>query len=163
MLKEEEYYQEAINIIYRNPDLLVTPNTVTEVGINAAQNLLEINFPLTYRDFVMRFGQPTFGSTIFYGLYGDELSRGDVVDITQIKRKNFGLPKILLCVLDSGFTRYDYFIECGSVKSESSMPVLVYAYGRTHVDAKYETVADNFGKFLLNIVNQEVELNNLYS
>ena len=158
---ELSQYYKALNLINENLNLFAPSKPCDESWITNAKSTLQLQFPEMYRDFVNKFSQPLFGGTMFYGIFYDDYTNTtseDAVIATRDARQYDKMPDNFLYIANSGFTHYDYYIDC-SVTGSGSKPVFVYYYARDPEFALTEKIAESFGEYLLDAVIEEIKFN----
>ena len=98
-------YEKAKKLIYKNNDLSDCIEGITIELVEKVENLLEVKFPNTYKQYLCDFGALTFGATEIYGIVNDDFVNSgipDVVWITLKNRKEFNLPKHLIQIYSLG-------------------------------------------------------------
>lgn len=145
-----EDYERAVAIITNNRDRAQFVGPRSQQVVRAAETVLGVEFPPTYRRFVLEYGAGNFGWAEFYGVIGSDFMQSSVPDgvwATLWQRNKVSLPHELIVVGDTG---------CGDLfvldSSEEEGPVEIVDPG-SDVCAR-ERVADDFGAFFLQQVEQ---------
>lgn len=137
-------YEKAKKRI-RNSDEADFEGRKSEGLIAAAEKVLNLRFPPTYRAFLKDFGCGDIAGFEVYGVISDDFENSGIPDavwITLKMRKSDGLPlsMVLIAESDEGY----YAIDCARDSANDEHPVIEYAPGGGSVP-----VADDFGCFLL--------------
>jgi len=148
----------ALDLIQRNPDRCLFAGEREETVIKLAEDALGFSFPPTYRMFLERLGAGSFGGEEIYGVIDENFVDSGVPDAvwtTLRGRREWGLPDQLLVVYFDGGT--DYFaLDTSKRNDDDESPVVVWHPGLSSPDSVPETVASDFGRFLLDTVNDEL-------
>lgn len=128
----------------------------TELTVRTAEKALGFRLPPTYRRFVQRLGAGSFGAAEVYGVIDvdfENSSAPDAVWATLRAREDNALPADLVIL---GFEDDD--ILCLRIRAgEEEGPVLVIHAGEDEERVGTRTLAPDFGDYLLNRVEEELE------
>ena len=118
----------------------------SEVLIRKAEDFLNIQFPPTYRQFLLDYGAGNFGPEEFFGVIDEDFESSSVPDAvwyTFTERKEVNLPGELFVIGETG-TGELYCLDL----NKSHGPVVIIDPGADI--SKQKEIANDFGAFLLN-------------
>ena len=118
---------------------------ISENEIENAMKTLSVVFPESYKAFLSDFGGGDAGGEIIFGITNNE--EDDVVIATQMERSQ-GFPKNLIII---GFSNDTLVCLDTSKMNNGECPVVEVNYDYSEI----EVVADTFGKFLYEYLNEE--------
>ncbi len=96
-------WQQAMTTIRQHPQVRWGAGA-DEKMISAAENALEVHFPLSYRQYLRSIGWCDVGSDELYGLDSDlPHAYRNVVEATQAEREAIGLPKSLVVICQNSW------------------------------------------------------------
>ncbi len=127
--------------------------------IEKAEEILEVKLPKTYKFFLIEqgFGGPK--DLIIYGLVDDSIenlkSSGFVWGIIE-DRKSLEYPHHILRIYDIG-DGSTYCLDTSQMNQDGECPVVVWPLGGYEETPVLEIVAEDFGKFFLDMVKQQIE------
>jgi len=156
-----ENYNEAVGIITKNPSKGYFAGPRSEALIRLAEQTLGFQFFGTYRHFLANYGAGNFGAQEIYGVISDDFENSSVPDAiwyTITERKEIGLPLNLLVIYDTGNGEI-FCLDFKQVNKENEPTVVSFVPGVDLEKQTYEKIADDFGDFLLDLVNQEIDWN----
>lgn len=136
------YYKKAKK--YMDMDAAEFVGGISENEIENAMKTLSVVFPESYKAFLSDFGGGDAGGEIIFGITNNE---EDVVIATQMERSQ-GLPKNLIII---GFSNDTLVCLDTSKMSNGECPVVEVNDDYSEI----EVVADTFGKFLYEYLNEE--------
>ena len=122
-----------------------------------AEELFGIKFSKQNYEFLKSVGYLSFWGNEFYGICKDNFSgsyTGCSVEATLQDRKEYSLPKKWLVIydFDDGYMGY---LDYSQLNEDGEPPVIMAIYnGQEYVVV--EKVADDFGDFLLSLVEQQL-------
>ena len=125
--------------------------------IRKAQELLGIVFSKQCLEYFSRLGYLEFFGTEVYGIVKDDFSgspAGSCVEAALADRQEYGLPDHWLPIynFDDGYTGY---LDYSKLNNEAEPPVIMAIYdGNNYVVT--DTMADDLGDFLLNLVENQL-------
>ncbi len=130
---------------------------ISEEKILKAENLLGLKFSKQCRDFYESYGYVYFEGTEIFGINPDNLNAyaANAVAMALHERKDYGLPHQWLPIYDfeDGFI---VFQDYSQLNSEGEPLVLVAVYnGEEYIQV--ETLAEDFGEFILKLVVMQLE------
>lgn len=131
----------------------------SETLINLAQDRLSVKFPEAYRRFLLEYGAGGVGSFEIYGVVNDNFENSgipDMVWLTLKGRKEWDLPRFLLPIYDLG----DGELFCLDLRTQEGDEARVVGYtpGYSSPEQSLDTVAEDFGKLLLNLIHLELNI-----
>lgn len=137
------YYKKAKK--YMDMDAAEFVGGISENEIENAMKTLSVVFPESYKAFLSDFGGGDAGGEIIFGITNNE--EDDVVIATQMERSQ-GLPKNLIII---GFSNDTLICLDTSKMNNGECPVVEVNDDYSEI----EVVADTFGKFLYEYLNEE--------
>jgi hypothetical protein len=143
-----ESLHEAFRIIDSHHEKAFFAGARPEHLVRAAELRLGVIFPPTYREFLLRLGAGSFGGSEFYGVIDGNFEESEVpngVWLTLTERREVGMSGDLVIVGSTGDGGF-YCLEAGR---EKESPVIVFQPGVVSHPRCGETVAADFGDFLL--------------
>ncbi len=138
-----KYYKKAKEIM--DMDATEFIGGVSEYEIENAMEALSVIFPESYKAFLTDFGGGDAGGEIIFGITNNE--EDDVVLATQMERSQ-GLPEKLIII---GF--WDETLVCLDTGKMNNGECPVVEVNDDY--SKAELVADTFGKFLYEYLDEE--------
>ena len=148
--------EDALNLIDANRSLADFAGPRPEVLIKKAESALGLAFPPTYRKFVLQLGVGDFSSSEFYGVIDDDFERPGVPNaiwLTLDERKVANAPHSYIIVSDTGDGGW-YAIDLSKRHADGESPVVEWWPGATEAVDNGKTVAEDFGAFMLQRVQQ---------
>ena len=152
-------YNRALEIINENRECFLSVGERSKELVLKAEDALGFRLSNQYKDFVLKFGAANFGAEEFYGLIDDDFedsSTPDTVWMTLSERQESGLPENLLIVYHTGSEEM-FCLDFNNLNNDGEPKVVSFLIG---VDAEYQTykvIANDFGDFLLDMINQELD------
>lgn len=137
------YYKKAKK--YMDMDDAGFVGGISENEIENAMKTLSVVFPESYKAFLSDFGGGDAGGEIIFGITNNE--EDDVVIATQMERSQ-GLPKNLIII---GFSNDTLVCLDTSKMNNGECPVVEVNDDYSEI----EVVADTFGEFLYEYLNEE--------
>ncbi|MCZ7567371.1 MAG: SMI1/KNR4 family protein [Ardenticatenaceae bacterium] len=150
-------YELAANMMEEHPNTMDFIGPRPESLVRTAEQALGVTFPPTYRRFLLEYGAGGFGSSEIYGVIDENFEESSIPDAiwyTLTERKEVNLPNglvVIYAVGDGGL----YCLDLQSKKVDEA-PVVVYEPGLPNEEQFYEVVAKDFGEFLLDLVQREI-------
>jgi hypothetical protein len=125
----------------------------SEELIQKAEKALGLKFPPTYRLFLKRYGCGGVGSMEVYGIIDDKFNESGVPDgiWLTLKHRNKGAPHHFIIIASAGYGPL-YVLDASQSNENGEYPVLLWTPGEPPTPT--EKVADDFGEFLLEQVQQ---------
>jgi hypothetical protein len=124
--------------------------------ISRAELALGMTFPPTYRRFLGSFGCGHIRGREVYGIIDDDFensSAPDAIWLTLEERRSSHLPKTAIVIGSTGDGGY-YVIDRSQLSTEGESPVIEWWPGLRSANRSRRTVADDFGSFLLQQVQE---------
>ncbi|MEK5522933.1 SMI1/KNR4 family protein [Heyndrickxia sporothermodurans] len=151
-------YKEAKQIILNNDDIADFVGGCTAELINLAEEKLGLRFTGQYLDFLQTFGAGNFGAQEIYGIISPDFENSSVPDAiwyTLTERKEINLPINLLAIYDTGSD--DVFcLDFNQLDNKGEPKLVSFVPGFDLKSQTNEIIANDFGDFLLELVNQEI-------
>lgn len=153
-------YIEALELISEHEELLDSMEGCTEELVKKAEKRLNLSFPKSYRDFLLKFGTMNFGSEEFYGIVQEDFDNSSVPDAiwyTLRERLDSGLPDNLFIIYDTGSEEV-FCLDFNRTTAEGEPAVVVFV---PIVEVQYQTnelISEDFGAFLLQRIRFELEM-----
>lgn len=149
-----ETYQNARAKILNNSEKSFFVGPRSDELISLAEEKLGLKFTGFYLDFLKSFGAGNFGSQEIYGIIGDDFENSSVPDAiwyTLTERREVNLPSNLLIIYDTGSGE----LFCLDFNHREEPNVVQYIPGVESNEQTFEVIANDFGDFLLDLVNKE--------
>jgi len=118
--------------------------------IDLAEQTLDLTFPPTYREFLLRLGCGDCLGQEFYGLIDDDFENSSVPDaiwLTLNERNESSLPHALILVGSTGDGGY-YAIDRSRIDTQGESPVVEW-WPLESPSTEPRPIAEDFGQFLL--------------
>lgn len=154
-----EKYNQAKNVIEENDYLVDDFGGASDAIIEKAQVVLDVNFPNDYKTFLADYGALTFGFIEVYGVFKEDFEDSGVPDIvwtTINERKLVDIPKYLLILHNTGMGEL-YCMNFADLNSHNEPRITSYYPEFPEKAQQNEVLYDNFGEFLLDMVQEEIE------
>ncbi|RJX41644.1 SMI1/KNR4 family protein [Paenibacillus pinisoli] len=154
-----ENYNKALELMSKNKTICYFAGARTEELICLAEEAIGYEFSPIYRNFIKKFGAGNFGSQEIYGVIDEDFENSSVPDAiwyTLMEREEINLPDNLLVIYDSGGEEL-FCLDFSNVNEENEPPIVSFIAGQSLSTQKNETVASDFGDFLLCLVKKEIE------
>lgn len=152
-------YQKAVSIIEANKSKGFFAGPRTEELISLAEETLGLKFIGAYREYLKNYGAGNFGAQEIYGIINDDFENSSVPDgiwYTLTERNEIGLPNNFLIIYDTGSDEL-YCLDFQRLNSDNEPAVVSFVPGIDLNKQRYELLANDFGDFLLDMVNREVQ------
>ncbi|MCK4261291.1 MAG: SMI1/KNR4 family protein [Halanaerobiales bacterium] len=153
-----ENYKKAIEIIEQNSDISDFVGQCSETIIKLAEEKLGLRFSKMYFHFLANYGAGNFGSEEIYGIIDSDFENSSVPDAiwcTLKERKEINLPNNLVIIYDTGSEEI-FCLDFNKLNKENEPAVVVFVLGVDLEYQTYEVIADDFGNFLLDRINEEL-------
>ena len=150
-------YQKAIEIMSKNNKKCHFIGERSEKLIEKAEEVLGIKFSKIYKEFLLKYGAGNYGSEEILGVIDDDFEESSVPDgiwYTLTERDEVDLPMNLVVIYETGDDEL-FCLDFNNLNEEKEPVVVTYIPGEDNRNQKYEKVADDFGDFLLQLVNAE--------
>jgi len=125
--------------------------------ILAAESMLKIVFPSSYKNFLMKYGAIEIGTCPFSGLVSDDVgNNGDVVSFTKYARENYGLPTRYIAI---NFEDEDAFLcidtEQKNIEDESPIVLVKPTNGKQIGGVVASTLPDYLVEYLTGYLSDD--------
>lgn len=150
-------YQKAIEIMSKNKEKCHFIGERSEKLIEKAEEVLGIKFSKIYKEFLLKYGAGNYGAEEILGVIDDDFEESSVPDgiwYTLTERDEVDLPMNLVIIYETGDDEL-FCLDFNNLNEEKEPVVVTYIPGEDNRNQKYEKVADDFGDFLLQLVNAE--------
>jgi SMI1-KNR4 cell-wall len=129
---------------------MLPPTPASEELIAKAEARLGLAFPPSYRRFLAEVGVLRFASKDVFGLYSDDFDHNAApcVVLMTLSERKFGLPPSYVVV---------YAVGEGTLYAIDTVDAISSVVAWRSATAPVEFVAPNFGEFLLETVESEIE------
>ncbi|EHC6194407.1 SMI1/KNR4 family protein [Listeria monocytogenes serotype 1/2a] len=154
-----EKYNQAKDVIEENDYLVDDFGGASDTIIEKAQVVLNVNFPEDYKAFLADFGALTFGSIEIYGVFKEDFENSGIPDTvwsTMNERKLVDMPKHLTILYNTGMGEL-YCLNFADLNSYNEPKITSYYPGFPEKSQHNEVLYDNFGEFLLDMIQEEIE------
>ncbi|EPC4765968.1 SMI1/KNR4 family protein [Listeria monocytogenes] len=154
-----EKYNQAKDVIEENDYLVDDFGGASDTIIEKAQVVLNVNFPEDYKAFLADFGALTFGSIEIYGVFKEDFENSGIPDTvwsTMNERKLVDMPKHLTILYNTGMGEL-YCLNFANLNSYNEPKITSYYPGFPEKSQQNEVLYDNFGEFLLDMIQEEIE------
>ncbi|EAC5235057.1 SMI1/KNR4 family protein [Listeria monocytogenes] len=154
-----EKYNQAKDVIEENDYLVDDFGGASDTIIEKAQVVLNVNFPEDYKAFLADFGALTFGSIEIYGVFKEDFENSGIPDTvwsTMNERKLVDMPKHLTILYNTGMGEL-YCLNFADLNSYNEPKITSYYPGFPEKSQQNEVLYDNFGEFLLDMIQEEIE------
>lgn len=150
---------KAFEIIEDHPDDADFIGEIKEHMINSAEAALNVNFPISYRLFLEKYGLGDIFGEEIYGLGIEENGVPSMTWITKHFRQEEGLPNHLVCFYFTGYDGVYFCLDCSKVQNhnDDNAEVVSYISGLPIEEQNFEVEAGSFGEFLLNTLQESME------
>lgn len=144
-------FDAALAITQANASNADSFGPASEENIDAAERMLNLRFPPSYRKFLQTLGVGAFYDAEFYGIIAGKVpgtSAPSMVWRTLEDRKLAGYPKTHVTIMSSGYGPI-YCLDGPIVTPEGEYPVVEWTPATSAVNPG-ERLAESFGAFFLN-------------
>lgn len=152
-------YKKAKKIISKNEDLADFEGEKSAALITKAEAAVSLKFTGSYLDYLQTFGAGNFGSEEVYGIIDEDFEDSSVPDAiwyTLTLRKSIGLPANLRAIYDTAGEEI-VCLDFQKMDATGEPKVVALDLGYALNDQTFEVIADDFGDFLLELVEEELE------
>jgi len=153
--------ETAFSLLQNYPDLIKRAGIeIYENLIPRAESYLEVDFPETYKKFLSKYGYLSLGGCEIYGLVDDDFINSGVPDaiwLSYENQKNFGKPKYIVQIYNVG-EGTTYCLDTSQMNEQGECPVVAWPLGGYEETPVLEIIAEDFGKFFLDMVQRQIEL-----
>ena len=119
--------------------------------VEKAEEFLGVEFPPTYRDFLLKLGCGDIDGKEFFGIIDDNFKNSSIPNsiwLTFDLRHNLNAPSTLVFVAESDEGYYALDLE--QIDSNNEAPIIEWFPGR---EKPYRVLYQDFGVFLYNMLN----------
>ncbi|ANU23396.1 SMI1/KNR4 family protein [Planococcus donghaensis] len=151
-------YQKAKKIISKNKDLADFEGQKSVELIEKAEAAVGLQFTGSYLDYLQTFGAGNFGSEEVYGIIDEDFEDSSVPDAiwyTLTLRKSINLPANFLAIYDTGSDEI-FCLDFHSTDATGEPKVVALDPTYALEDQTLEIIADDFGDFLLELIEEEL-------
>ncbi|MBM7706500.1 hypothetical protein JOD03_001403 [Chryseomicrobium aureum] len=155
-------YIKAKELIFENEDLADFSGERPINFIEKAERVIGLKFPSLYSGFLKEFGYLGFGAQEVYGIINDDFVNSSIPDgiwYTLQLREDVNLPSNFLAICYDGMEEV-YCLDFNNVDKNGEPKVVAIDMGYDLEHQKIQIVAEDFGDFLLELVELELELEN---
>ena len=133
--------------------------------IKKAEEALNVNFSNTYKEFLQKYGCGGIGSFEVYGLIKDEEFLGKPIPFVAVPNSvwttlqyhnDYNHPLYLPIIYNVG-EGTTYCLATSQMNKEGECPVVAWPLGGYEETPVLEVVAEDFGKFFLDMVHRQIE------
>ena len=150
-------YEQAMAALESHPKVFTDPKQpATDAAIARAEAMLGLTFPALYRRFLTEFDIGGFGSEEVFGIADNEPNRSrqpDVVLFTFDARNSPSFPHNYIVIYGLGNGEM-MCLDTGKEPDKASVVALFP--GLAPYEQKIETIAADFGEFVLQLVNDAI-------
>lgn len=150
-------YQKAVEIMSKNKEKCHFIGERSEELIEKAEDTLGIKFSRIYKEFLIKYGAGNYGAEEILGVIDDDFEESSVPDgiwYTLTEREEVDLPMNLVVIYETGGDEL-FCLDFNNLNEEKEPIVVAYIPGEDNKNQRYEKIADDFGDFLLQLVNVE--------
>lgn len=158
VMMSTENYNKAIKVINDNKEDCFFAGKRSEELVLKAEEALGIKFSAQYRKFVLGYGAGSIGAQEIYGVVDDDFDNSSIPNgiwFTLIERQEVQMPENLLVICDAGSDEF-FCLDFSKVSKEGEPPIVVFVAGVDNEYQTYEIIAEDFGNYLLQVVEQEL-------
>lgn len=129
----------------------------TIAEIQKAEELLGIRFSRQYRDFCENYGYLSFYGNEIFGIDIDNMEEleGNCVAYALNDREEYGLPHSYIPIYNYGDGTMAY-MDCSILNEEEEPRIVILEHDGSYYNV-IETAAEDFGDFILGLVEAELE------
>lgn len=153
----QQNYEKAKDIIEMSRSMCFFAGAKDDSLIQKAEKALGISFSHQIRDFFKNYGAGNIGAEEIYGIINDNFTDSSVpngVWFTLTERREVQMPHHLYVLYDTGAGEF-FCLDFSRLNEHKEPPVVVYIPGVDNNLQSYEIIAEDFGDYLLNIVEEE--------
>lgn len=153
-------YKKAKKLISEHEDMADVSGEKSISYIEKAERVTGLKFSSLYSDFLKEFGYLGFGSQEVYGIVNDDYVNSSIPDgiwYTLQLREDVNLPSNFLAIYYDGMEEV-YCLDFNNVDKNGEPKVVAIDMGYDLDHQEIEVVAEDFGDFLLELVELEIEL-----
>ena len=150
-------YKKAVEIMNKNKEECDFVGKRSKELIEKAEDILGLKFSRIYKEFLINYGAGNYGSEEVLGVIDEDFKESSVPDgiwYTLTEREEDDLPMNLVVIYEEGSGEL-FCLDFNSLNEEKEPMVVSYMPGESNKNQKYEKIADDFGDFLLQLVEAE--------
>lgn len=150
-------YKKAVEIMNKNKEKCHFIGEHSNELIEKAEDVLGLKFSKIYKEFLINYGAGNYGSEEILGVIDEDFEESSVPDgiwYTLTEREEVDLPMNLVVIYEEGSGEL-FCLDFNSLNEEKEPIVVSYVPGENNKNQKYIKIADDFGDFLLRLVNAE--------
>lgn len=150
-------YERAVALMSERADMQDFVGPRLEQLIDSAENRLGLHFPPSYRRFLLEYGAGSFGSSEVYGVIDANFDHSSVpngVWYTLSERRESSLPLAMFVIFNDGSGEL-FCLDCAATQAGGEAPVVRFQPGVAAGVQSRESIAADFGCFLLDLVQRE--------
>lgn len=152
-------YEKALNLLEEHQEECDFVGERSEILIEKAEDALGIKFSKMYRHFLLNYGAGNFGGEEVYGVIHENFLNSSIPDAiwyTLTERRDSSLPNNYLIIYDT--TMGDLFcLDFNKLNGENEPAVVSIDLGYDINEQPIELIAEDFGDFFLEIIQNELE------
>jgi hypothetical protein len=148
-------FEDALAIVQNTPSSSDFFGPAPEDNVDAAERMLGIRMPPSYRRFLVTLGVGSFDDAEFYGIVANKIPGSSVPSMvwrTLEDRKFAGYPKTYITIMSSGYGPI-FCLDSSVVNSQNEYPVVEWAPA-VSVTNPGERLAESFGTFFLDEISK---------
>ena len=152
-------FNKAIKLINENKNKCDIIGKRSDQLVGKCEKMLELMFSPQYRNFVLNYGAISIGAEEIYGVVDDNFINSMIpngVWHTLSDRIEFNFPQHLFVIANTGFDEI-LCLDFSRLNKEGEPPVVVFAINIDNEDQNYEVVSEDFGEYLLQVIETELE------
>ena len=152
-------FDDLSKMIGQYPKIAHCLGGVDEARITAAEDVLGVRFPDSYREFLRRFGRLNFGGSEFYGLEQHllDVHQSSCVKNTLWERKMGDFPYSLVVIYNTGWEGEVFCLDTSQMSEDNECPVVNWIGGMEESHQPREVIAHTFLDFMIEYVGQGIE------
>lgn len=149
-------FEQAQRLMAIYPILQDFEGPKSEDLLLAAERAIGEKFPFTYRRFLRQYGAGAFGSSEIYGVIHQNFENSSIPDsiwyTLQLRQKQL-IPLQLIVIYDLGDGEL-FCLDLDAMKGGEA-PVVTFTPGGP-LNQQRELIAEDFGQFFLDLIQQEI-------
>ncbi len=150
-------FEDALAIVQNTPSRSDFFGPAPEDNVAAAERMLGIHMPPSYRRFLVTLGVGSFDDVEFYGIIANKIPGSSVPSMiwrTMEDRKLAGYPKTHITIMSSGYGPI-FCLDGSAVNAEEEYPVVEWTPS-TSASNPGERLSENFGAFFLSEIRSRL-------
>ncbi|MCT0162791.1 SMI1/KNR4 family protein [Lactiplantibacillus pentosus] len=152
-------YKQAKVLIDENEDLVDDFGGASNKLVEMGEIKLGVQFPSEYKQFLLEHGALTFGAAEIYGIFTEDFENSGVPDVvwaTLDERKLVKMPLHLVMIYNTGMGEV-FCLNYRELNADQEPKITSYFPGFVEDNQKNEVLYNDFGDFLLDVVEGELE------